>query len=1245
MAGSMDFETQLQGDTRDFVTAFRDAINTVSSLGSASDASTQNLEQMSEYGRQHIQSLNLSLAQARAELIHLSTTNATPQDIQNAENRVGLLETAISQAGTVFNAFGTHAQHAMQEAANAAGNATAELTPFQNQVSGLVSNLDNVRMSLDENGNSASHTREELEQLARNATAQLQLYEQQLQEARLEVNRLSATNASPQDIEEARQRVRQLETGVGQVTTSLHGFQNAARTSTNTLENGVRDSGSALEKARTGVSALQGALALLGTGLSIQSVAETADSYTNLAAQINVATKEGGDFASAMTGVQQVAIATNSNLSSTAALFGRLNTVGKDMGLTQQQALDLTKTVTQAIQIGGSSAQEADGAVTQLIQAMQGGVLRGEEFNSIMEGGYGLAEALAKGLGVTTGELRKMAEAGELSSERVVKAIGSQAASVQATYDKFPTTIGNALQRISTSWEILIGKMDQANGASSTVAQWLVMLADNLQTLDFLLEDAGNGFVWVGDQLKKIDTATIEALKTALTSVYDTLKSVASTIGTAFEITFDVLNEILSSVFSFNSGVDTAQDKTSGLTKLLQAFNVVLGFVGDGFSAIGIGLNLLSAVVYDVAAAFTYWKSKILFGSYKDEALKEYEELSNKAQAYYDKSSAGAMQFKSKGMEAIESISKTQAEKDAEAVVSSKAKLDKLLADQQSEVSGKKTSEEEKLKAVQAYAEAAIVANGGVLDGTIQADLTTKGYMVTLDQSGKVAVTSMLAAQKATEEKTKATELAKEREKKAEEDYQNLVTANIPKRIALEQQIIDAKKSGDLTALLSAQTSLAAINAKEAELNEARKARSAEVASGIQGSADKARKAAQALGLDLDVALNRVSEKFTANKVHLDNYANGLTLLGAKGTQATEALYQGWEKWAEAAKNQAEIDAAKAKLLEFEKQGVFSAKQVQIGMEYLDQVNGKIPENISEIEKAYKLLGVTSKEEATKIADSQIRAFNVMKQSGTASTEQVKQGLINMADKIYASGDAAKIAWYEGQLAASGLATEIDGVGKTTVTSISQAEQSMNRLSNSVGNAGRSFRGMAQDARNAAEEIKSTTDARNDALTARSEAQAKERAESKSSKANGGSFASYSKADVLAELKGMGYDDKEAQKLAGSIMSAAFAKDKDTMQKNMGTGNATYLNAAFDKLLSQGQTASGGSAEVQKRLAALANGKGSVSVATPTNSEPASTRRLELVNGAQTATLSGSASDLDAMEKMLSEFEMLKKGS
>jgi tape measure domain-containing protein len=110
----------------------------------------------------------------------------------------------------------------------------------------------------------------------------------------------------------------------------------------------------------------------------------------------------------------------------TGDLFTRLNTVAKDMGKSQQFALDMTSTVTKAIQLGGGSAQASEAAVQQFIQAMQGGVLRGEEFNSIMENGYGLAEALAKGLGVTTGELRKMAEAGELSAERVLAALAKQ---------------------------------------------------------------------------------------------------------------------------------------------------------------------------------------------------------------------------------------------------------------------------------------------------------------------------------------------------------------------------------------------------------------------------------------------------------------------------------------------------------------------------------------------------------------------------------------------------------------------------------------------------------------------------------------------------------------------------------------------------------------------------------------------------------------------------------------------------
>ena len=366
--------------------------------------------------------------------------------------------------------------------------------------------------------------------------------------------------------------------------------------------------------ARFAVNALVAAMAAVGVGVTVSGLATTADSYTNLSTRINIATKEGGDFTSAMAGVHQVALMTNSSLDATGSLFTRLNAVGKDMGMTQQQALNLTKTVTQAIQIGGGSAQASEAAVQQFIQAMQGGVLRGEEFNSIMENGFGVAEALARGLGVTTGELRKMAEAGELSAERVAKALQSQAGEVQKTYDQFPTTITNALQKIATSWQILIGEMDQSNGASATVADWLVTIADNMDIVESLLNDIGKGFIWVGDQFKRIDTTTIIALKTALTSIYEAIKTLGETLGEAFVITLDVLNDVLSGLYDFNNGIDEASSKTNGFTKVLQAFNVAIGFVSDGFKGIQIAANLFVGIIYDLAAAWVQLVSKFTWG-------------------------------------------------------------------------------------------------------------------------------------------------------------------------------------------------------------------------------------------------------------------------------------------------------------------------------------------------------------------------------------------------------------------------------------------------------------------------------------------------------------------------------------------------------------------------------------------------------------------------------------------------------
>ena len=810
-----------------------------------------------------------------------------------------------------------------------------------------------------------------------------------------------------------------------------------------------------IEGSKFVVNALVGAMAALGMGLGVKELAEAADSYAVLSAKIQQSTKDTGNFEQAIAGVHQIALQTNSSLDATGDLFTRLNTVAKDMGKSQQFALDMTSTVTKAIQLGGGSAQASEAAVQQFIQAMQGGVLRGEEFNSIMENGYGLAEALAKGLGVTTGELRKMAEAGELSAERVLAALAKQKAGVDAQYSEMPLTISKALQKIATQWQILIGEMDQANGASATVAQWLSVLADNLDIVEVLLKDIGSGFVWFGDQLKKIDPQTIEALKTALLSAYDAIKSLGTTIGTVFESTGDVINTTLGQIFDFSSGIDTASDKTNGFTKALQAVNVVFGFLKDGFNAISIGINLIIGAAYDAAGAFSYWKSKITFGDTSAQALKDFEVMSAKAQEYYKKSTDGAMAFKSAGVEAIRQIGLTQDEKNAERVTNNAKTLADLKAQEARHVTDYKAISDERIKFHQQLIDARKAgdkdAETAALAGLAEIDKKEKAYQA---ESKKISDARIKAAQDWVDAQLTGMDGTV---KAADIATQKILQTTI----AAQGLALEFNKAGEAIVKALVQDVGGAVVSLDTRLALARK-----------GAAD--------LGLDIDVALNKVSEGFTVKTTSLENFTKNLELMGVKGQQAADIVYLSWTKLLQTAKSQAEIDVAKAKLLEFEKQGVISTKQVELGMLAIKQATAKLPDDLDEVGKAFERLGVKTKEQLKLAADSAIADFNTMKASGQATSEGLKQAYERVMQAAAASGNQAVIANAKAQGASVGLQAQIDETGKTSVKTTQEIVDGLYNVGKTAsGSAADGFRELGRVAR---EEAKTSLQEWEDAM-------------------------------------------------------------------------------------------------------------------------------------------------------------------
>src|SRR5690606_30744597 len=94
-----------------------------------------------------------------------------------------------------------------------------------------------------------------------------------------------------------------------------------------------------------------------------KSVNQVADDYKNLEARIKLAIGPNEDLRAAVEAVALVATESFGNLDATAALYARLAASSKELGITNNDALAITKTINQSIQVSGASAQASEASV------------------------------------------------------------------------------------------------------------------------------------------------------------------------------------------------------------------------------------------------------------------------------------------------------------------------------------------------------------------------------------------------------------------------------------------------------------------------------------------------------------------------------------------------------------------------------------------------------------------------------------------------------------------------------------------------------------------------------------------------------------------------------------------------------------------------------------------------------------------------------------------------------------------
>ncbi len=313
---------------------------------------------------------------------------------------------------------------------------------------------------------------------------------------------------------------------------------------------------------------LQRAIGLLGIGLAVRQIVNYADSFTQLQNRIRVTGRETDDLASATERLVAISQRTRTSLEGNVALFQRLGIAQEQLGATNEELFIFVEAVGNALAIQGAAAGTARGAVLQLSQAVGSGVVRAEEFNSILEGAFPVALAAARGMerfGGSVAKLRAAILAGEVSSKEFFQGILSQGEALQTQFAKTTPTISQAFTVLNDGLLIFIGQADTAEGLSSSFARAILKLATNLDT----------AAAAVGTLTAALAPAILLKIASGLRTVAISIAAIVAAAG-PLGVIATVLSAATGAVFFFGDSIEPVEGSLVSLKDIaIATFNLI----------------------------------------------------------------------------------------------------------------------------------------------------------------------------------------------------------------------------------------------------------------------------------------------------------------------------------------------------------------------------------------------------------------------------------------------------------------------------------------------------------------------------------------------------------------------------------------------------------------------------------------------------------------------------------------------
>lgn len=298
-------------------------------------------------------------------------------------------------------------------------NAIADMNNMQNRLQAIQQRIQTIESNPLNMGSDTANA--ELEQLRG-----------QLDQAVQEQEALNRA-VENMDVEAANQAYLRLSQTVGNTERYIRDNVDEQGRFNREIEEGTNEANSLMQT-------IKGAVAGYATIQTLSTALNLSDQLTSTTARLNLMNDGLQTTQDLQNMIYLSAERARGSYQATADAVSKLGLMAGDSFGSSEEIIAFMEQVNKQFTIAGTEAAGIDAAMLQLTQAMGSGVLRGEEYNSILEQAPNIIQAIADYMEVPKGQLKDMAAEGLITADIVKAAMFAAADDTNAKFESMPKT-------------------------------------------------------------------------------------------------------------------------------------------------------------------------------------------------------------------------------------------------------------------------------------------------------------------------------------------------------------------------------------------------------------------------------------------------------------------------------------------------------------------------------------------------------------------------------------------------------------------------------------------------------------------------------------------------------------------------------------------------------------------------------------------------------------------------------------